>query len=231
MSTIRNLTAKANQYRWNTALGVVKSLEKKEKPDLTSLRAPASGPLALGFSNSDLCYFRNRFASRIPEYTQLREEAMAFVKKMNAKASHNDGRLRPEDRSRRDAAYKDATWAGSRLRAVEAFSEIVTMILEERETAAKEAEEHRQAIIAAALADVKAKREAALVEAQKTVAVVQQAPAPLPCFKPKKYVKKVAQARGEVRLDSFEALKELQENSDTARLQAEIAAMDKELAA
>jgi hypothetical protein len=137
ISTLSALIAKANTYRKNIALDVINALEFGRTPDLTALKQPASHPVALGFSDSDLAYWRDSFASHMSEYEDLRSRAMAFVVKINVKASRDNGHMSNEDRDRREVAYHDATWAGRRIRAINAFAAIVADIVNERKIAAE----------------------------------------------------------------------------------------------
>jgi hypothetical protein len=193
-STIAGLIASANAWRKETAIAVIEALEKGQKPDTAALSQHASRPVALGFSDNDLAYWRDRFCSRMPEYDGMFNRAMATVKKLNVRGSRDP--LSQRDRTQRDAEMQDAKWARARMNACLDFNRIVTKVMEQREIAARPAPK----------------------VTPETVVIVQAAPtpAPTPVFKKKaKHVVKTApKARCEIKLRGFEELREYQQNME-----------------
>lgn len=188
-STIAGLIARANKWRGEAAYRVFNSLAKGEAAVVTDLQQPAQRPVALGFSDHDLAYWRDHFLSRVAGWESLQRDAMAFVASMNTRAAHNGGRWEGENKARRDRAYGDARRAGDKIRAAKAFAGLVETILAERHPAPAPAVEEP------------VMTEAAL------------APEPVKARVKSRAKKGPAQCRGEITLQGFEALKEYTENT------------------
>jgi hypothetical protein len=198
MDTTKALISKSNQWRKETVIAVINALESGKTPDTSALAQNASRPVALGFSDSDLAYYRDHYISRLPRYLGDRDHAMSIVKRVNVNASRNGGRMSDQDRSKRDKALRDAQYLSASIKAIEEFNRIVVRIVEKREPPR---------------GWDKVKTSVPEVE---TVTIVQAAstPASTSVFKKKaKHITKQAICRGEIKLDSFAALKEYQENT------------------
>jgi hypothetical protein len=191
---------------------VIESLENGKSPDVTALSQPASRPMALGFSDADLAYWRDRFCSRMTEYDMTFISAMEAVKRINLRGSRDPHGLSNKDRAQRDSALNDAQWARARMQACLEFNRIVTKIIEQREIAARPAP---------------APQGWTMIEDEDivVVSVPEVAPAPATMTEvpvdpirvkhhAKKAVKKTAVCRGEIRLSSFADLQEFQMNSE-----------------